>query len=100
MEQPRICIVGAGASGLSVGWYLRKEGFKDVSILEKNSRVGGKCDTFTYKNRAIDMGGVEITAGYRNIRELSASRRHDQSPQGPAPLHGQSRGHHRREAVS
>ncbi|KAK4652142.1 hypothetical protein QC762_608520 [Podospora pseudocomata] len=40
-----VTIVGAGVSGLCVGYELKKAGF-DVTILEASSRVGGRVVTF------------------------------------------------------
>jgi oxygen-dependent protoporphyrinogen oxidase len=37
-------IIGAGISGLVMGHYLKKNGF-NISIFEKESRVGGKIGT-------------------------------------------------------
>ena len=44
---PRVAIVGAGAGGLSTGVLLKKAGFEDFVILEKNPGVGGTW----YRNR-------------------------------------------------
>ena len=44
---PRVAIVGAGAGGLSTGVLLKKAGFEDFVILEKNAGVGGTW----YRNR-------------------------------------------------
>lgn len=37
---PRICIIGAGISGLAAAWQLRRQG-ADCIVLEKTQRVGG-----------------------------------------------------------
>eukprot|EP00752_Nemacystus_decipiens_P014315 g12734.t1 len=38
--RPRVCVIGAGASGLAAGRLLRDEGC-DVTVLEKSLHVGG-----------------------------------------------------------
>ena len=43
----RIGIIGAGAAGLSAAYYLKQSGYNNVTILERDSRVGGKCHTVT-----------------------------------------------------
>lgn len=43
-SQKEVTIIGAGISGLLMGYYLKKSGFL-VSIYEKNNFVGGKINT-------------------------------------------------------
>lgn len=40
-----ICIIGAGAAGLCTAMMLKAVGITNVTILEANSRVGGRCFT-------------------------------------------------------
>jgi len=64
----RICVLGAGPAGMSAAYYLAKKGYKDVTIIERESRVGGKCHSFEDENGAfVDMGAVEVTANYKNV---------------------------------
>ena len=51
----KIVIVGAGFGGLSTAALLAKEGHK-VTVLEKNSSVGGRALSFTEKGFTFDMG--------------------------------------------
>lgn len=58
-----IGIVGAGISGLAVGYYLANAGL-NVSIFEKESRVGGKIYTKREGGYIFDIGantGLEST---------------------------------------
>jgi phytoene desaturase len=50
-----VLIIGAGISGLSEAALLAKEGYK-VTILEKNSSLGGRARKFTKNNFIFDMG--------------------------------------------
>ncbi|MCW5318115.1 FAD-dependent oxidoreductase [Nostoc sp. KVJ3] len=34
-QDARICIVGAGAAGLSTAYFLKKQGYRNVVVLEK-----------------------------------------------------------------
>jgi protoporphyrinogen oxidase len=52
----KICIVGAGPSGMSAAWYLQKKGYIDVTILERLDRVGGKCNSPKYNDKHYEMG--------------------------------------------
>lgn len=52
----RICIIGAGASGISTAYYLQKKGYRNVTVLEKRDRVGGKCNSLKYKGKIYELG--------------------------------------------
>ena len=38
----RICVIGAGPSGIAAAMYLQVKGYKNVEIFEKEAAVGGK----------------------------------------------------------
>lgn len=69
-KQPRhadqhIGIIGAGPSGIAAAWFLMKEkGYKDVTILEAEEEVGGKCRTVTYTDSKGDTNNYELGAEY------------------------------------
>ena len=44
----KVVVLGGGACGLSAAWELSKHGYS-VTVLEKESRVGGLCITNEYK---------------------------------------------------
>lgn len=67
---PRVGIVGAGASGLAVARELRRVGYPDVVVLEREERVGGKCATFFHEGRSYELGAGAVTGAYRNVRAL------------------------------
>jgi len=48
-------ILGAGISGLSAASFLAKAGW-EVTILEKNSTIGGRARQFTQAGFTFDMG--------------------------------------------
>jgi phytoene desaturase len=48
-------VLGAGISGLSAACFLAKEGW-DVTILEKNSTIGGRARQFSHDGFVYDMG--------------------------------------------
>lgn len=61
MSSKRIIIIGAGPTGLSLGYKLNKIGINDYLILEKNSYAGGLSASFTDKDGFIwDIGGHVI----------------------------------------
>jgi hypothetical protein len=54
----RIAIVGAGAAGLTAAYALRKAGFTNVAVFEKECRVGGKCRSVELQGRSYELGAV------------------------------------------
>jgi len=55
----KVIIIGAGISGLSVGAFLSKEGYK-VTILEKENTFGGMCSSFNHNDFIVDYGPHKI----------------------------------------
>lgn len=55
INHPKIAIIGAGLTGLTTAYYLKKAGF-DVHVFEKADRVGGVIKT-TYENGFIYESG-------------------------------------------
>lgn len=77
----RICIIGAGVSGLSTAFYLERKGYKNVTVLEKTNRVGGKCYTIDYRGKTYEMGAMMIV--YCNPYILEFMDMFDESQIGP-----------------
>lgn len=51
----KLLIIGAGISGLATAALLAKDGY-DVTILEKNDRIGGRAMVFEEQGFHFDMG--------------------------------------------
>ena len=69
-REERIGIIGAGCSGLSAAYYLKKCGFKNITIIEKEDRVGGKCHTINYKGKTYELGAMMGASTYESIIEI------------------------------
>ena len=54
-EEADAIVVGAGASGLAMGAFLTKRGYKTL-VLEQHDRAGGGLHTFTEKGFEFDTG--------------------------------------------
>ena len=59
-----IAIVGAGAAGVHMAYLLKKRGFRDVTILEKRSRPGGKSQSIRYRGTTHEMGTCYLSPDY------------------------------------
>jgi cation diffusion facilitator CzcD-associated flavoprotein CzcO len=55
MTTPTIAIIGAGFSGLGMGYYLRRAGFDSFTIFEKAQELGGVWRENTYPGAACDV---------------------------------------------
>ena len=60
----KIGIVGAGPSGVHMAYELKQRGYTNVTILERSWRVGGKAETFFYREAEMPMAVVLWTSDY------------------------------------
>lgn len=67
----RVCIVGAGAAGLSAAHFLRLKGYTRVVVLEAGDRVGGKCCSMRLGDALVEAGALGATSSYREVRALA-----------------------------
>lgn len=65
-----VCIVGAGASGLAAAHALDRLGYRRVTVVEREPRVGGKCRTIVHEGRTYELGAGAVTRAYRKVRAL------------------------------
>ncbi len=70
-KDAKIVIVGAGPAGLSTAWFLKKRGYKNVTVLEKLGRVGGLCKSFTIGGQSFDIGANYITWAYQETLKIA-----------------------------
>lgn len=66
----KICVIGGGLSGISVAHYLKDKGYRNITLLEKSNRIGGKCKSIRYKGRTYEMGAIMGLPSYNSIYEL------------------------------
>ncbi|HEY3473572.1 MAG TPA: FAD-dependent oxidoreductase, partial [Anaerolineales bacterium] len=55
MKQKRVIVIGAGIGGIAAATHLARRGL-NVTVLEKNSRPGGRCDRFSRDGHHFDAG--------------------------------------------
>ncbi|MFQ5722332.1 MAG: NAD(P)-binding protein, partial [Candidatus Aminicenantales bacterium] len=61
-----IAILGAGPTGLSTAYHLKR----DYSLWEKNKEIGGGCRTVQLDGFSFDYGGHIFYARHQKIRAL------------------------------
>lgn len=67
----KICVLGAGPSGMSAAWYLQQKGYTNVTVLERLDRVGGKCNSPEYNGKYYEMGAGIGLSTYKNTIKLT-----------------------------
>ena len=55
MKSPSIIVIGAGIGGITAAAHLARRGLH-VTVVEKNSHPGGRCDAFTREGHRFDTG--------------------------------------------
>jgi phytoene desaturase len=77
-NQRHIAVIGSGFGGLAAGIRLQAQGFQ-VTIFEKNERVGGHAYQLKTKGYTFDMGPSLITAPniIRSLFEVAGRRVED-----------------------
>ena len=55
MKTPSVIVIGAGIGGIAAAAHLARRGVH-VTVLEKNSRPGGRCDRFSRDGHYFDTG--------------------------------------------
>ncbi len=60
----RIGIVGAGLSGIHMAYLLKERGFKNVRILEKDNRIGGKSVNLEHMGATYSLSTFIVAPEY------------------------------------
>jgi len=86
MKTPSVIVIGAGIGGIAAAAHLAQRGMH-VTVLEKNSRPGGRCDRFSREGHHFDTGPTllvmprlyeaEFSALGACVREILALQRVD-----------------------
>jgi monoamine oxidase len=98
-KQARICIIGAGAAGLSTAYFLKQRGYQDVVVLEKKGRVGGLCCSISYKSRSFDLGANYLTPAYKEVLKLAREVGAELYSEGPGQVYDPIASEHRDQPV-
>jgi cation diffusion facilitator CzcD-associated flavoprotein CzcO len=55
VREPRVVVIGAGVAGITTAYVLREQGFRDITVLEKGSDVGGVWHWNRYPGLTCDV---------------------------------------------
>jgi len=66
----KIAVVGAGVAGLSAAYLLKKAGYSNVTVFEKEDRLGGKCRTVKLDGRTYELGAVAHIRGFEPVESF------------------------------
>lgn len=66
----KIGIIGAGLSGLTCGWYLKKNGIHDITIFESSDGAGGKLKTDRIDGFQLDRGFQVLLPAYPETKKV------------------------------
>ena len=69
MENRKVVIIGAGAGGLSAGYWLQQRGY-EVEILEASNRPGGRMITIERNGDRADVGAQFYHSNFRHAFDL------------------------------
>ena len=93
MAQPHIVILGAGPAGLGAAFQLTRRALAQVTVLERNSWVGGNAGSFELAGMRVDYGSHRLhpscdAAVLRDIRSLLGGDLLDRPRHGRIRLQG------------
>lgn len=65
-----VAIIGAGAAGISAAHYLRQKGYRQITLIDRRDRIGGKCLTQPIEDRNYELGALVVGNTYDCVRGL------------------------------
>ena len=73
MSKNKIIIFGAGPSGLSTAYGVKKNSPQDIEMFEKKSSVGGLAGSFIMDKDFIDYGPHRLAIQNLKIKQIAES---------------------------
>jgi protoporphyrinogen oxidase len=69
LSKKKIVVIGAGISGLTIAYKLVQKGF-DVTLIEKEKKVGGLARSFTYGDFTFDIGPHRFHTDFPDVDQF------------------------------
>jgi len=66
----RVAVIGGGLSGLIMADSLQRKGYENVTVFEKDERLGGKLHTIWYQGKSHELGAIFGLPSYSNLNAL------------------------------
>ncbi|MBS3977230.1 MAG: FAD-dependent oxidoreductase [Syntrophomonadaceae bacterium] len=66
----KVAVIGGGIAGLIIADGLQKKGYKNITLFEKDDRLGGKLLTIFYKGKAYELGALFALPSHLQLRAL------------------------------
>ncbi|MFC4561855.1 FAD-dependent oxidoreductase [Nocardiopsis mangrovi] len=85
-RRPTVCVIGAGAAGLTIAHELDRLNHHTV-VLESDPEVGGKSGSVRVDGRAYDLGAHICTPQYAELVRLAAELGVDTEDATPSRVH-------------
>ena len=61
MSTPHVVVLGAGPAGLGAAYQLARSGKASVTVLERNTAVGGNAGSFDVAGMRVDYGSHRLS---------------------------------------
>ena len=65
----KIAVIGGGPAGCAAAYQLQKQGY-DVTLLERDSQVGGRTQGYRSEGQVLDTGAAFFTNFYPRMHSL------------------------------
>ena len=85
MTRKKLVVIGAGPTGITAAFYAQKKGF-EVTLLEKEKYIGGKCASIKRNNFIGDFGPHAYHPLSKEINSLVKSHAKENYIQKPLNL--------------
>jgi UDP-galactopyranose mutase len=66
----KLLILGGGPAGIAAAWYAKQKGITDITIVEKEDRIGGCAATSFYHGIPYEFGPQIMYTDEEDIKEL------------------------------
>ena len=71
-----IGIIGAGPAGITMAYALYQQGFRDITVIDQGSEVGGQSTTLVVDGHKSELATCYLSFGYWKTKKLIKSVGH------------------------
>ncbi|MDP3963890.1 MAG: NAD(P)-binding protein, partial [bacterium] len=70
LQKKEFVILGAGPAGMGAAWELIRQGAKNITVIDRNDRVGGLARTFEFHGYRFDVGPHRFMTKYAEVEAI------------------------------